>query len=187
MKPLLRTASAIDRMSDVVGRLASWLVLVMVLLASFNAVARYLGRFLGVNLSSNAYLEAQWYIFSLIFLLCGGWALLRESHVRVDVLYSRLSDRGRSWINVIGSALLLLPFSLFTLWVSWPLVRNAWYIKEQSPDPGGLPRWPLKPVILVCFVLVVLQGVSQLIKEINELRTHTAGPEKSQGEALEGM
>jgi TRAP-type mannitol/chloroaromatic compound transport system permease small subunit len=174
-------------MSDVVGRATSWLVLAMVLLAAFNAIARYLGRFLGVNLSSNAYLEAQWYIFSLIFLLCGGWALLRESHVRVDVLYSRLSDRARSWINIVGTALLLLPFSLFMLWVSWPSVRNSWIVREGSPDPGGLPRWPLKPLILFCFALVVLQGISQLIKEVNEIRTRTPGPERSQAEALEGM
>lgn len=166
----LRLASAIDRFSGSIGKLVSWLVLLMVLVSAFNAVARYMGRFLGRNLSSNAYLEGQWYLFSLVFLLGAAYALQQDAHVRVDVLYARFPERVRRWINILGTLLLLGPFSGFVLWSSWPVVRNSWSIRELSPDPGGLPRWPLKPFILVCFVLLLVQAVSELIKEIHALR-----------------
>jgi TRAP-type mannitol/chloroaromatic compound transport system permease small subunit len=166
----LRLSSAIDRLNGSIGALVSWLVLLMVLTSAFNAVARYAGRFLGVNLSSNAYLEAQWYLFSLVFLLGAAHALQRDAHVRVDVLFGRFPERVRRWVNILGTLLLLVPFSGFVLWASWPVVRNSWRIRELSPDPGGLPRWPLKPFILVCFVLLLLQAVSELIKELRALR-----------------
>jgi TRAP-type mannitol/chloroaromatic compound transport system permease small subunit len=146
----------------------------MVLLGAFNAVARYLGRFVGRSLSSNAYLEAQWYLFSLIFLLGAAYALQRDAHVRVDVLFARCSARVRSWINILGTILLLVPFCIFVIWSSLPAVRNSWRIREVSPDPGGLPRYPLKALILVCFGLLLLQAVSELIKEIAKLRSHEA-------------
>ena len=171
----LRLAAGIDRITLVVGRLVSWLAFIMVLLGAGNAIFRYLGRFVGRSLSSNAWLELQWYLFSLIFLLGAAYALQQDSHVRVDVLFARLSDRGRTWINIIGSLVLLFPFCAFMLWSSWPVVRNSWTIREVSPDPGGLPRYPLKAVILLCFVLLALQGMSELIKEIDRLRRHAAG------------
>lgn len=169
-----RVAAGIDTLTAAVGRLVAWLSVVMVLLGAFNAIARYLGRFVGRNLSSNAYLEAQWYLFSLIFLLGAAYALQQDAHVRVDVLFSRCSARVRSWINILGTIFLLIPFCLFVLWSSLPAVRNSWRIREVSPDPGGLPRYPLKAVILVCFVLLLLQAVSELIKEIGRLRAHEA-------------
>ena len=166
----LRVSSAIDRVTSAVGRAAAWLALLMVIVGAFNAVARYLGRYVGINLSSNAYLELQWYLFSMLFLLGGAWVLRENAHVRVDVLYSRLSARGQSVINIIGTVLLLIPFSAFVLWVSSPIVRNSWSIREGSPDPGGLPRYPLKALILVCFALLLLQAVSELIKEVHRFR-----------------
>lgn len=166
----LRVSSAIDRVTGAVGRAAAWLALVMVSVGAFNAVARYLGRYVGINLSSNAYLELQWYLFSMLFLLGGAWVLRENAHVRVDVLYSRLTARGQSVINIIGTVLMLVPFSVFVLWVSGPIVRNSWSIREGSPDPGGLPRYPLKALILVCFALLLLQAVSELIKEVHRFR-----------------
>lgn len=166
----LRVSSAIDRVTGAVGRAAAWLALVMVIVGAFNAVARYLGRYVGINLSSNAYLELQWYLFSMLFLLGGAWVLRENAHVRVDVLYSRLTARGQSVINIIGTVLMLVPFSVFVLWVSGPIVRNSWSIREGSPDPGGLPRYPLKALILVCFALLLLQAVSELIKEVHRFR-----------------
>ena len=166
----------IDRLNRAVGRGASWLVLLMVLVGAGNAVARYLGRFIGMNLSSNAYLEAQWYLFSLVFLLGAAYTLQRDDHVRVDVLYSRLSGRARAWIDAVGTVVFLIPFCIFCLWVSWPSIRNSWHVLEGSPDPGGLPRYPIKTVILVAFVLLILQGVSILIDRIRTLRGGDPAP-----------
>jgi TRAP-type mannitol/chloroaromatic compound transport system permease small subunit len=166
----------IDRLNRGIGRGASWLVLLMVLIGAGNAVARYLGRFVGMNLSSNAYLEAQWYLFSLVFLLGAAYTLQRDDHVRVDVLYSRLSRRGRAWIDTVGTVVFLIPFCLFCLWVSWPSIRNSWQVLEGSPDPGGLPRYPIKTVILIAFVLLILQGISILVDRIRLLRGGEEAP-----------
>ena len=170
MNALIR---AMDRLTGLLGKVISWLALVMVLIGAYNAIVRYLGRFMSTNLSSNLYLELQWYLFSVLFLLGAGYALREDAHVRVDVLYGRLHRRTQAWINVVGSLLLLLPFCVFVLYVSWPSVRNAWTIKEMSPDPGGLPRYPLKAMILVAFVLLIAQGLAELLKEIQILRGET--------------
>lgn len=181
----LRVAAAIDRITNAIGRFTHWLVFVMVLIAAFNAVARYAGRFIGINLSSNAYLEAQWYLFSLIFLLGAAYALLTDAHVRVDVFFARFPERVRTWINIAGIVVLILPFCGFALWTAWPVVRNSWAIREVSADPGGLPRYPLKAMVLVCFALLALQGISELIKEITRLRGRAA-PEHTE-QPLEGV
>jgi TRAP-type mannitol/chloroaromatic compound transport system permease small subunit len=161
---------AIDRVSDLVGRSVLWLVAVMVVTGAFNALARYLNRFTDANLASNAYLEAQWYLFSLVFLLGAAYALKEDAHVRVDVLYGRLGVRGRAWIDLMGTLLFLVPFCVLMLWVSWPSVAASWRVREGSPDPGGLPRYPIKAVILVAFALLLLQGVSQALKQVALLR-----------------
>ena len=166
----MKFVRSVDALSERVGRVASWLVLLMVVVGAGNAVARYLGRFVGANLSSNAYLEAQWYLFSLVFLLGGADALRRDAHVRVDVLYAKLSPRGRAWVELVGSVLLLLPFCLFCLWVSWPSVHASWVVLEGSPDPGGLPRYPIKSMILVAFTLLLLQGIAGLVRVVRVLR-----------------
>ncbi len=165
---------AMDRVTGRLGRAISWLALAMILIGACNALARYAGRFIGVNLSSNLYLELQWYLFSLIFLLGAGFALKEDAHVRVDVVYGRMSERSRAWINVVGSALMLMPFCVFVLWVSWPSVWNSWVVREGSPDPGGLPRYPLKSVIIVAFVLLMAQGVAELAKSVRTLRRTAA-------------
>lgn len=165
-----RFVRTIDRITGALGKVIAWLALVMVLIGAYNAIVRYLGRFMSSNLSSNMYLELQWYLFSILFLLGAGYALKEDAHVRVDVLYSRLSKRAQAWIDVIGSLLLLLPFCVFVLFVSWPSVRNSWSVKEMSPDPGGLPRYPLKAVILVCFALLMAQGIAELIRDVSILR-----------------
>ena len=165
-----RFTRVIDRATGRLGRFVSWLTLAMVLIGAYNAVARYLGRFIHVNLSSNLYLELQWYLFSLIFLLGAGFALKENAHVRVDVLYGRLRRKARARIDVIGSLLVLIPFCIFVLWVSWPSIHNSWLVREGSPDPGGLPRYPLKAVIIVAFVLLLVQGISEFVKDLRVLR-----------------
>ncbi len=170
MKLALRVAKAIDRTNEGVGTVISWLALAMILIGAYNAIVRYLGRFMGWNLSSNVYIELQWYLFSLVFLLGAAFTLKRNAHVRVDVIYGRLSARAQAWIDLLGSALFLIPFCLFALWVSWPTVANSWAIREVSSDPGGLPRYPIKTVILVSFTLLLLQGFSELIHKVAFLR-----------------
>lgn len=148
-------------MSERLGLAVSWLTLLMVIVGAFNALARYLGRFLGWSLSSNAYLELQWYLFSVVFLIGACYTLRRNAHVRVDVFYGRLPRRGQAWIDLLGALFFLVPFSVFGLWLSWPSVRNSWQILEASPDPGGLPRYPIKTVILIGFALLIVQGLAE--------------------------
>ena len=130
MTSLLRLSAAIDRLNDRIGSAIQWLALVMVVVGALNAIARYAGRFTSVSLSSNAYLELQWYLFSLIFLMGAAYGLNHDYHVRVDVLYERLGRRARAWIDLIGSVLFLVPFAVMMLWVSWGPVVRSWGILE---------------------------------------------------------
>lgn len=170
MQGLLRLSAWIDRVSTGVGRAASWLALLMVLIGAFNAVARYVGRWIGMNFASNAFIEAQWYLFSLLFLLGGAWTLRDDDHVRVDVLYGRLAPKKQAWIDLLGALLFLLPFCAFALVTSWPALQSSWAVLEGSPDPGGLPRYPLKTMLPVAFGLLALQGASQAIKAVARIR-----------------
>lgn len=188
MRGLLRLAERIDRVNRVVARAVAWLLLLMVLVGAYNAVARYLERDAGLRLSSNALLELQWYLFSLVFLLGAPWALRRGDHVRVDVLYGGLPARGRHWIDLLGGLLFLIPFCAFAVWISYDFVADSWVEREMSNDPGGLPRWPLKPVVPLAFALILLQGVSEVVKRLAVLRgapPHDAGLEEAPAAADE--
>ena len=138
----------------------------MVVVGGFNTIVRYLDKFTGMGISSNMYLELQWYLFSILFLLGTAYTLRHDDHVRVDILYSRLSAKGKAWINVTGTLVLLIPFCVLMLWVSWPAVINSWAVMEMSPDPGGLPRYPIKTVVPIAFVLILVQGVSMLLRNL---------------------
>lgn len=175
----LRWADRIDRFNEWTGRGLYWLTLGMVGVGTFNAVARYLDRYTGLGLSSNTWIELQWYLFSLVFLLGAAYTLKQDDHVRVDVLYNWLSRRGRAWINVLGTVLFLFPFCAVVLWMSVPFVVDSWAILEQSPDPGGLPRYPIKTAIPLAFLLVMVQGVSILIREGAVLSGRAADGEAS--------
>ena len=164
MRSLRRLSAAIDRLNDRIGSAIQWLTLVMVVIGAFNALARYTDQYTNLSLSSNVYLDLQWYLFSLIFLMGSAYGLNHDYHVRVDVMYARLGRRARAWIDLIGSVLFLVPFSAVMLWVSWGPVVRSWAILETSPDPGGLPRYPIKTVILVSFFLLFLQAISQIVK-----------------------
>jgi TRAP-type mannitol/chloroaromatic compound transport system permease small subunit len=165
MRLLLGIARRIDRLNDAVYTAIRWLTLLMIGVGAFNALARYVTKYTGIALASNAYFDLQWYMFSLIFLLGAAAGLNHEVHVRVDVLYTRLSERARAWIDLLGTAFFLIPFCVMMLVTSWPAVRNSWAVREGSPEPGGLIRYPIKTVILVCFVLLLLQALSVLIKK----------------------
>ncbi len=164
----------VDALSERVARLALWLMLLVVGVGAFNALARRAdGRF-GTSISSNAYLELQWYLFAAIFLLGGAYTLRRGAHVRVDVVYDRLRERTRAWIDLVGHLLFLLPFCVFGLVVSWAPVVDSWQRLEGSPDPGGLPRYPVKTLVPLAFALLLLQGLAEVARKVRTLR---AAPE----------
>ncbi len=177
MRALLALAKAIDVLSEGVGRIIAWLTLLVALLSAGNALMRY-----GFSYSSNAYLEAQWYMFSLIFLLGGAYALKKNAHVRIDLIYGRLSPRTRAWIDLLGTLLFLIPMALGVLYLAWPWAMTSLAIRETSPDVGGLPRWPIKLALLVGFALLALQGLSELIKRIAFLAgVYALAEEKGRG------
>jgi TRAP-type mannitol/chloroaromatic compound transport system permease small subunit len=161
---LLALAQGIDQVIAWIGKLAAWLALVMLAIGGWNVVGRYVGKLIGHNLSSNSLLEAQWYLFDLIFLLGAAYTLQKNDHVRVDIVYKSLGDRQRAWVNFLGTLFFLLPFCGLVIFYSWESVMNSWQIWEMSPDPGGLPRYPIKTMILVSLVLLILQGIADAIK-----------------------
>lgn len=172
MRTLLKLSGAIDSTNELIGRTLYWLSLIMVLIGVYNATVRYLGSFIGRNLSSNAYLEAQWYLFGLLFLLGASYGLRHNVHVRVDILHARWSEKTRAWIEALGTLFFLLPFCLIVLWLSLDWVGLSVQVRETSPNPGGLLRYPIKIVIPVAFLLLFLQGLSQLIKAAAVISGH---------------
>jgi TRAP-type mannitol/chloroaromatic compound transport system permease small subunit len=159
--------------NNIVARFCATLLLLMTLLGVGNALLRYYSKFAGTALSSNAFLELQWYLFSAIFLVGAGYTLQQNRHVRVDVLYGRLSENSKRWIDLIGTALFLIPFCLFGIWASWEFVFNSWAILEMSSDSGGLPRYPVKSLIPICFVLLLFQALVGLTEQISHIRKKT--------------
>jgi TRAP-type mannitol/chloroaromatic compound transport system permease small subunit len=167
---LTRYIAIIDAISERVGGFASWLTLLMVAVGTTNALARYAGKLIGLNLSSNASIELQWQLFSMVFLLGAAATLRRDQHVRVDVLYGRLSKRNQAWLDLVGGVFFLVPFCIFGLVMCWPAVRNSWAVLEVSPDPGGLVRYPIKAMMLACFGLLLLQGSAEIARRVHFLR-----------------
>lgn len=159
MKFLLAFARIVDALNERVGRAVAWLVLVAALVSAGNATMRY-----ALNLSSNAWLEIQWYLFSAIFLLGAGYALKRNAHVRIDVIAARLSTRAQAWIDIFGAVAFLLPMSVLMLWLSLPMFWQSFAGGEISADAGGLIRWPVKLLIPVGFTLLTLQGLAEIAR-----------------------
>jgi TRAP-type mannitol/chloroaromatic compound transport system permease small subunit len=204
MNLLLRIAKGIDWLNEQLGRLVAWLTLLMVLVAAYNALARYLPKSIAFlarrsdaaavqqlsqwvgqrNLTSNALLEAQWYLFSAVFLLAAAYTLKHNAHVRVDVLYDRLPARVRRWINLAGTFLFLIPFSILLLLTSLPPLRASWAVREVSPDPGGLPRYPIKTLVPIAAFLILLQGIAEAIKLIHEARRPDIGSGREEAPPL---
>ena len=164
MDKLLRLANIIDQVNEWIGRLSSWFVLLMVGIGTWNVVGRYLGRFLGQNLTSNALIEMQWYLFDLVFFLGAAYALKHDEHVRVDLFYKGWNGKQRAIANLIGTFLFLIPFCLMVIYFSWGSIANSWAIGESSPDPGGLPRYPIKSMLVVSYILLIFQGLAEAIK-----------------------
>lgn len=170
MQILRKLSGLIDGLNNMLGVIIRWLALLMVLIGAFSAVIRYFARSQQWTLNLTPATEAQWYLFSLIFLMGAAYGLNHNVHVRVDVMYERFSAKTQAIIDMAGTIIFLIPFSLLMLYVSYPAVQNSWSIRESSPDPGGLPRWPIKALIIVSFILLLLQAFSQLVKQIDVIR-----------------
>jgi TRAP-type mannitol/chloroaromatic compound transport system permease small subunit len=158
---------AIDWVNERFGTVANWLVLLACLISAGNAASRYL-----FAASSNAWLEVQWYMFAGMVLLGGPYALNRNEHVRVDLFYGMASERTRIWIDIIGGFLFLLPICIILTLFTWPWFVESWTINESSSNAGGLIRWPVKLLLPVGFLLMALQGVSEIIKRFEALAHH---------------
>ncbi|MDI7861587.1 TRAP transporter small permease subunit [Rhizobiaceae bacterium n13] len=165
MTGLLALSRAIDATNTFFGKAVSWLLLLAVLISAVNATTRKL-----FNLSSNAWLEAQWYLFSAAFLVAAAWTLLSSEHVKVDLVYGHLPRRVQLWIEILGTIFFLFPFCLITIYLSWPTVVDKFVSGEVSNNTGGLILWPVWAMIPLGFGLLALQGVSELIKRIAILR-----------------
>jgi TRAP-type mannitol/chloroaromatic compound transport system permease small subunit len=178
---LLALSRAIDAVTERVGRLVYWLVLVVVLISAANATVRK-----AFNYSSNAYLEIQWYLFSVIFLFGAGYTLLRNEHVRIDIIQGRLSPRAQNWIDVFGIVFFLMPMSLIIMWLSWPLFLDSLQRHEVSTNAGGLIIWPARLMIPIGFALLIMQAISELIKRVAFLNGRIPDPlEKRQEKSAE--
>jgi TRAP-type mannitol/chloroaromatic compound transport system permease small subunit len=165
LNQLLKLSHLIDGLTERVGRAARWLILAMVLISAGNALVRY-----ALHTSSNAWLEIQWYLFSAVFLLCAGYALKHNQHVRVDVVASRLSPRAQAWIDIFGTLVFLLPMALLILKLSWPVFVMSFKSGEVSANANGLMLWPARLLLPAGFALLVLQGIAELLKRIAFLR-----------------
>lgn len=165
MGGLLAVSRAIDAVNTVIGRIAMWLTLFAVLISAGNAVIRK-----GFDMSSNAWLEAQWYLFGGVFMLCAAYTLLKNEHIRIDVVANSFSKRVRDWIDVIGHVVVLIPLCLLLVYDLWPFFWGSFVAREMSSSAGGLPLWPAKGVVLVGFVMLLFQAFSELIKRIAVMR-----------------
>lgn len=165
MKALLGLAHLIDKINGLFGRLAVWAIFISCMVSAGNATVRYL-----INNSSNAWLEVQWYLFGACVMLGAARVLQVNEHVRVDVLYSRMSARTKCWVDLFGMIFFLMPGALLVAWMSWPWFVEAFTHHEMSSNAGGLLRWPVKLVLPVGFALLALQGIAEIIKRIGWLR-----------------
>jgi TRAP-type mannitol/chloroaromatic compound transport system permease small subunit len=159
LQALLGVSRRIDAFNTLIGRWLSWLIVVAVVISATNAIIRKI-----FDVSSNSFLELQWVLFSMVFLLCSPWTFLNNEHIRIDIINHSLPLKVRGWIDMIGHLLFLMPFTLILLWTSIPFFLVSYRQNEQSFSAGGLPQWPAKSLIMIAFALLLLQGISEIIK-----------------------
>lgn len=176
MNFLLALSRRIDRFTEFIGRNVAWLVLAAVLISAINAVVRK-----AFDMGSNAFLELQWYLFAAVFLLASGYTMLRQEHVRIDVLSGRFSKKVQIWIDIVGITCFLFPFIFMIIKLAMPLVINAYQTGEMSSNAGGLIRWPVFALLPLGLTLLGIQGLSELIKRIAFLQGLIPDPTKKQG------
>ncbi len=156
--------STADMLTEASGWLSRLMVYILIPVGFLNVFLRYVGRYTEAQLVNNTWIEAQWYLYGVLFLMMFPYLLRHDGNVRVDFWYAERSPRAKAVIDLIGHMVGLVPFTALALWVSWKPVRESWRIWEQSPDPGGLPRAPLKAMILVAFILLGIQALATLIR-----------------------
>lgn len=161
MAALLRLSQSIDKLNEWIGKIAAWAIFVAIIVSALNALSRKL-----FGLSSNAWLELQWYLFGAVFMLCASWTLAANEHIRIDIVSSRLSQRGRNIVEMIGHFFFLLPFALVMTLLSWPFFILSFQNGEVSSSAGGLIIWPAKLMILAGFALLLVQWLSEVIKRV---------------------
>ena len=181
MATLLQLSRLIDRISELIGKSVAWLVLAAVLISTLNAAVRK-----AFNTSSNAYLEIQWYLFAAVFLLAAGYTMMRQEHVKIDVVSGRFSKRTQIWIDIIGLAFFVLPLVYTVVHLSLPLVIRSYVMNEYSSNAGGLIRWPVFALLPLGFLLLGIQAISELIKRVAFLKGLVPDPtQKGQAKSAE--
>jgi len=178
VKSLLSISRVIDMINGQIGKKVAWLILLAVVVATVNAIVRKV-----FNVSSNAWLELQWMLFGAVFLMCASWTLQVKEHIRIDIVNSTLPKSVQRWIDLIGHTLFLMPFCLLMIYHSWPFFTRSYAINEQSMSAGGLAQWPAKGLVVVGFVMLAFQGVSEIIKQVAIMRGHLEDDETLRGHA----
>jgi TRAP-type mannitol/chloroaromatic compound transport system permease small subunit len=177
---LLRMSRGIDAFTRWTGKRLAWLILLAVLVSALNATVRKL-----FDVSSNSWLELQWVLFSIVFLLCSPWTLLDNEHIRIDIINNLLPRQVRSAIDVIGHIFFLIPLALVMIITGGPFFLRSYEINEQSGNAGGLPQWPAKSLIIIGFTMLLIQGISELIKRIAVMRGEIPDPHATQVHPIE--
>ncbi|MBX9646778.1 MAG: TRAP transporter small permease subunit [Xanthobacteraceae bacterium] len=180
MQALLKLSNGIDAFTRWTGKRLAWLILLAVIVSAINAIIRK-----GFDVSSNSWLELQWVLFSIVFLLCSPWTLLDNEHIRIDIVNQMFPKRVRDIIDVVGHVVFLLPLCVVMIITGGPFFMRSYEIQEQSGNAGGLPQWPAKSLIIIGFTLLLIQGVSELIKRVAVMRGIIPDPHAFQVHALE--
>jgi TRAP-type mannitol/chloroaromatic compound transport system permease small subunit len=180
LQSLLNLSRGIDACTRWIGKRLAWLILVAVVVSAVNAIIRKT-----FDMSSNSWLELQWVLFSVVFLMCSSWTLLDNEHIRIDIVNNMMPKKARDIIDVIGHAFFLLPLTIVMIITGVPFFLRSFYLNEQSGNAGGLPQWPAKSLIMIGFAMLLVQGISELIKRIAVMRGLIPDPHESQVHALE--
>ncbi len=180
MTALLKLSRAIDALNIWIGRIVAWAILAAVIVSTVNAIVRKL-----FDMSSNSWLELQWYLYAAVFLLCAAWTLIANEHIRIDIVNNMLPKRARDSIDLFGHVFFLLPFAAVMTITGWPFFFASYRIHEQSPNAGGLTVWPAKLLVPICFTLLLIQAFSEIIKRIAVMRGVIPDPHAERQHAAE--
>ena len=168
MRILLSISRAIDAVTALIGRNVSWLILLAVLVSAYNAIVRYLGdslpSFIPIPRASNKLLELQWYLYGTVFMLAAAYTLLQNEQIRIDIISNRLKKRTRDWVDLVCHLVMLIPFAFLMVWLAWPWFWRSYVSGEISANAGGLIIWPAKAMVLIGFILLSAQAISETIK-----------------------
>ncbi|HEU0146493.1 MAG TPA: TRAP transporter small permease subunit [Bradyrhizobium sp.] len=180
MQSLLKLSRGIDGFTTWVGKRLAWLILVAVIISALNAIVRKT-----LDTSSNSWLELQWVLFSVVFLLCSPWTLLDNEHIRIDIINNMMPKRVRDIIDLVGHIFFLMPLCVIMIVTGVPFFQRSFEINEQSSNAGGLPQWPAKSLIMIGFAFLLVQGISELIKRIAVMRGMIPDPHASKAHGIE--